>query len=78
MRAPGQRFGVIVSTASGSAAPSAITLDWLDRQPAANPTPLNLSLIIGPETPQLLANIARNLRERRIRLFQIVVSKPPV
>ena len=57
---------------------SAITLDWLDRQPAANPTPLNLSLIIGPETPQLLANIARNVRERRIRLFQIVVSKSPV
>jgi SAM-dependent methyltransferase len=57
---------------------SAITLDWIDRQPAAPPTPINISLIIGPETPRLLGNVARNLRERRISLFRIVVSKSPV
>jgi SAM-dependent methyltransferase len=65
-------------TELSSADSSAITLDWLDRQPAGPPAPLNISLVTGPETPQLLANVAHNLRERRIRLFQIVVSKSAV
>jgi SAM-dependent methyltransferase len=61
-----------------SADTSSLSLDWLDRQPAVPPAPLNISLVTGPETPHLLGNVARNLRERRIRLFQIVVSKSPV
>jgi SAM-dependent methyltransferase len=54
---------------------------WLDEmqqrqsQPAAPAQPPGLTLTMGPEFPTMIANLGRNMRERRAGLLQAVLER---
>ena len=54
---------------------------WFDEQQSLRPTggalpPLGLHVVMGPEFPTMVANLARNLKEERAGLVQVIVEKP--
>jgi ubiquinone/menaquinone biosynthesis C-methylase UbiE len=61
-------------------------VSWIDRTatsvaslgtPGQAPrSPLNLALVMGPDFPRMVANLARNLREGRVTVAEVVVEKP--
>lgn len=55
------------------------TRDWAERQatrPVA-PSPLGIHLILGPDTPRMLANVRRSLAEDRLRVVLAVAVRSP-
>jgi ubiquinone/menaquinone biosynthesis C-methylase UbiE len=53
---------------------TARALEWLENQPPTR-SPLNLGLLLGDEAGEMSRNLARNLRERRISVFQSVFER---
>lgn len=57
-------------------------VDWATAQAAAGQDrpdrlkALALPLVMGPDFPDMVANLGRNLRERRVRLLQAVAERP--
>ena len=54
---------------------------WFDEQQSLRPMggalpPLGLHVVMGPEFPTMAANLARNLKEGRAGLVQVIVEKP--
>lgn len=51
-------------------------LAWFEQARQAPPPKLNLALAMGEGFPAMTANLARNLREGRVRLLQAVMRRP--
>jgi SAM-dependent methyltransferase len=53
-----------------------IALDWFQATMAAGPpSGPNLGVVMGPDFPRMIANLARNLRENRLGVLSSVVTK---
>lgn len=50
-------------------------LETMAARPADAPPPLGLNLLMGPETPEKMKNVLRNLEEERIRVIQGIMAK---
>jgi SAM-dependent methyltransferase len=53
-----------------------IALDWFKAAMAGSPpSTLNLGLVIGPDFPAMIGNLARNLRENRLGVLSAVLTR---
>jgi hypothetical protein len=52
------------------------SLASLDALASSPRSPLSLELVMGDRFPEMVATLARNLRERRATVAEIVVAKP--
>lgn len=52
-------------------------LEAMANRSADAPPPLGLNLLMGPDTPNKMKNVVRNLEQARIGVIQGVVAKPP-
>ena len=53
-----------------------LALTWFsEMQKAPTANPVSLGAVIGPEGQQAVANLARNMKEGRVRVLQVIVQK---
>jgi len=50
-------------------------LDWFKAMAGSPPTSPNLSVVIGPDFPAITANLARNIREKRLGVLSAVLTR---